>query len=558
MTILNSLFTEEIVGTKVLVSFDYDNQNFKVTDSKTKDILIEGSDITVNAFLEKNGARVFLPRYMANDPVTLVNSNNADKTHYSSWAVLMYLRNRADGVPIEMVIYPRDYQEGSKFVPGIKIPLGECVVDDINKASIVNLLMTQKELLKNLSKIAIRTYKESDNREVALVASTNKYYPMNINPEDVDSFADSLILVISSSGKNIDEEKIKKALHLDNTLSVVSSSEEEQDSLEESMKFDDIINKHVVVFESKDLNSLSRTLFHVHPEASYHGWKVSEIKENSNHNGFLFEVFGDATDKVLSDDFILGRLLSENVYITRRTPMHESSKAEKAIFSLMHGASMSDIKRMIINEGVPKEKEFEECGVTSAGMGLDAGIPLQIMDTGVTTIADTSPSSVTSSDFHGIQGKVLYPMIPEKKHKKKKKDKEIRSVLENEEILKELGISNTFSKLIALVEDDDEFNINSAENMESSEVSSDEFDSNLFNDSNSDSDLNVGGDYISNSTVSDTSSDPENKENSEEVGVVDRISRNGKLIINWEDGSVSEEDTDNVILTTSKKPEIAI
>lgn len=552
MTVLNSLFTEEIAGTKVLVSFDYDTQKFKVANSQTGDVLIEGSDIAVNAFLEKNGARVFLPRYMANDPVTTVNANNADKTHYSAWAVLLYLKNRADGIPIEMVIYPRDYQEGSKFVPGIKIPLGECALDNMDKSSIVNLLMTEKDLLKDLKKIAIRTYTESENREVALIAGTNRYYPMSINPGDVDSFANSLILVANSSGNDIDEEKIKKALNLKNTMSVISPDEGSAASLEESLSFDDIINKHVVVFESKDLNSLSRTLFHVHPEANYHNWKVSEIKENSNHDGFLFEVFGEATDEMLSNDFILGRLLSENVYITRRTPMHESSCAEKAVFSLMHGATMDDIKKMM----------FKECGV-SGGMGLDAGVALPIMDTGVMTTADSSLSAVTSSDIHGIQGKVLAPMLPEKKKKKlKPKHKAKHESLIEENVLNELGIYDSYKKLISLSEDemdsfDSDFDLDMSSGDE--DFGNDSADD-MFTDTdsidNSGDNLNVDSGDVNNTAPEDTEVSTESK--SEDIGMVEDISEEGNLIINWEDGTTSEEKIDNLLITSTKKPEMQI
>ena len=571
MTALNNLFTEEIAGTKVLVSFDYDTQTFKVVNKQTEDILIDGDDISVNAFLEKNGARVFLPRYMANDPVTTVNANNADKTHYSSWAVLLYLKNRADGIPMEMVIYPRDYQEGAKFLPGIKIPLGECVLDDMNKSSIVNLLMTQKDLLKDVNKVAVRTYTESDNREVALVAGTNKYYPMSVNPEDVDSFANSLILVVNSNGKEVDEDKLKKALNLKNTMSVLSSDEEQTQSVAESMSFDDIINKHVVVFESKDLNSLSRTLFHVHPEASYHNWKVSEIKENSNHNGFLFEVFGEATDSVLNDDFILGRLLSENVYITHRTPMHESSCAEKAIFSLMHGASMDDITNMVLTEHAKEakqEKIMKECGLGVADIG--GGVALPVMDVGVTTVADMSPSCVTSSDIHGIQGKVLAPMIPEKKVKKivvkKKKAKKESSV--DEKLLSELGILDSYKKLVGLTEDD-EFNVGDATDDSSFENLGDFNDSadNATNTGNFDNtgaddmsdDFSDLGDLGSDDTTSDNSGDNAAEgEEPADVGVVEEITEDGKLKINWEDGTTSDEETNNVLVTSSKRPDVQI
>ena len=53
MTALNNLFTEEIAGTIVLVSFDYNTQTFKVVNKQTEDILIDGDDISVNAFLER-------------------------------------------------------------------------------------------------------------------------------------------------------------------------------------------------------------------------------------------------------------------------------------------------------------------------------------------------------------------------------------------------------------------------------------------------------------------------------------------------------------------------
>lgn len=570
MTALNNLFTEEIAGTIVLVSFDYNTQTFKVVNKQTEDILIDGDDISVNAFLEKNGARVFSPRYMANDPVTTVNANNADKTHYSPWAVLLYLKNRAESYPLEMIIYPRDYQEGAKFLPGIKIPLGECVLDNINKSSIVNLLMTQKDLLKDINKVAVRTYTESANREVALVAGTNKYYPMSVNPEDIDSFANSLILVVNSNGNEIDEEKLKKALNLTNTMSVLSSDENTAKSVVESMSFDDIINKHIVVFESKDLNSLSRTLFHVHPEASYHNWKVSEIKENSNHDGFLFEVFGEATDNVLNDDFILGRLLSENVYITHRTPMHESSCAEKAIFSLMHGASMNDITSMILTEHAKKSKQeriLKECGL--GGADISGGVSLPIMDVGVTTVADVSPSCVTSSDIHGIQGKVLAPMIPEKKAKKViiKKKKSKKESLIDEKLLEELGILDSYNKLIGLTEDDD---------IGADNISNDSSFDNLgdFNDSTDISDntgafdnTDVGNnvtdfgnfnDLGSNDETTENASEESNEQEQEDVGVVKEITEEGKLKIAWEDGTSSEENTNNVLVTSSKHPDIQI
>lgn len=589
MTILNNLFTEEIVGTRVLVSFDYDTQTYKVVEKDSEDVLAEGSDITVNNFLEKNGARVFLPRYMSNEPVTTVNANNADKTHFSSWAVLLFLRNRHDGVPVEMEIFPREYQEGLKFLPGIKIPLGECLLDDMKKSSIVNLLMKQKDFLKDLKKVAVRTYKESDDREVALVAGTNKYYPFKINSEETEPFANSLVLVVNNSGVDIDEEKLKKALFSKNTMSVLSANEGTP-TLDESLSFDEIINKHIVVFESKDLNSLSRTLFHVHPEASYHGWKVSEIKENSNHDGFFFEVYGESTDEVLNDDFLLGRLLVEAVYITHKTPLHNSSLAEKAVFSLMHGADLKKVTEAMLNEKSFEKKVITECG-DFAGAGLMNGAlsasaaelgggSTSLMAGGVPD-TDLSPSATTASDFHGMQYKVLYPQFKakDKVTRKKKKKKAKKSLTAKEAMLAEIGILDSYKKLIGLVEDDENMNLGS------------DMDTNTGSDMNlntGDSDMgDIGGDVtgdlgsdLSNSVDlgndlgtdsnsgdsmpdlsmgnGDEGAESVEADSEELVGTVESVTEEGKLVVRWDDDTTSLEDSNNLLLKSSKKSDIQV
>lgn len=582
MTILNNLVTEEIVGTRVLVSFDYNKQLFRVVDKETEDVLAEGSDISINNFLERNGARVFLPRYMSNEPETKVNANSADKTHFSAWAVLLYLKNRhEDNAVVEMEIFPRDYQEGLKFLPGIKIPLGECLIEDINKSSIANLLIKQKDFLKDLKKIAVRTYKESDNREVALIAGTNKYYPFNVDGEEAESFANSLVLVVNNSGIDIDEEKLKKALSSKNTMSVLSA-DEGTPTLDESLKFDEIINKHVVVFESRDLNSLSRTLFHVHPEASYHGWRVSEIKENAKHDGFLFEVFGESTDAMLNDDFILGRLLVEDVYITHKTPLHNSSLAEKAVFSLMHGASINEVTDAMLNDFKISKKEITECGDCGVGLG-SAGMAAPVeLSTGVAPVvvdgvpsADLSPSTTTSADFHGIQNKVLYPMINVKDKVVKKKAKGKKKLSHKESLLSEMGILGAYNKLMRLAEDDDiptdsnNSNAGNASELEDfgGEDDTNSMESNNFNfgnmgDSNtSDSDSNINiSDFGNDSenTGSEAGKESEESEGEELVGTVESSTEEGKLVVRWSDDTTSLEDPDNLLLHPSKKQDIQI
>lgn len=247
--------------------------------------------------------------------------------------------------------------------------------------------------------------------------------------------------------------------------------------------------------------------------------------------------------------------------------MHESSCAEKAIFSLMHGASMDDITNMILTEHAKKSKQeriLKECGLGGADIG--GGVSLPVMDVGVTTVADVSPSCVTSSDIHGIQGKVLAPMIPEKKAKKViiKKKKSKKESLIDEKLLEELGILDSYNKLIGLTEDDDVGvdNDSSFDNLGDSNDSTDISDNTgAFDNTGVGNDTTDFGNFNnlgSNDETTENAGEESNEQEQEDVGVVEEITEEGKLKIAWEDGTSSEENTNNVLVASSKHPDIQI
>lgn len=249
--------------------------------------------------------------------------------------------------------------------------------------------------------------------------------------------------------------------------------------------------------------------------------------------------------------------------------MHESSCAEKAIFSLMHGASMDDITNMILTEHAKKSKQeriLKECGL--GGVDIGGGVSLPVMDVGVTTVADVSPSCVTSSDIHGIQGKVLAPMIPEKKAKNKKKKSKKESLID-EKLLEELGILDSYNKLIGLTEeDDDDGGVDNISNDSSFDNLGDFNDSTDISDNtgafdntdvgNNVTDFGNFNDLGSNDETAENASEESNEQEQEDVGVVKEITEEGKLKIAWEDGTSSEENTNNVLVTSSKHPDIQI
>lgn len=532
---LNKLFTEEISGITVLVSYNDETKTFKVINKNNKDLLKEGDEITVNNYLDVNGARVYAPRFMANYPVTKVNANASDLTHMSAFSVLEFLRLRHDSTEIEMVIYPRDMQEGCKILSGIKIPLGECLLQEGRTSSMVDFMISCKESLDKIKKVVVRTFKESDPCEVAVVDSENKFYPFNISKEDKDSFANSLVLILSGNDVNLNLENLLKALFTDNTMSVISqdlSQLEKNDTITECFSVDDLINSHIVVFESSNLNALSRTLFHVHPEANLRKWKVSEIKESIDQKGFYFEVQGKNTDELLSDDLVLGSLISENVYITHRTPLHEASPVDKAVFALMNGISVETAVESLVKEQKEKDEEFsslKECD----SCDVSGNVPTEVLSDG---------RGFKTSNIEGIEGKILAPMKKQKKDVKNDEPIKVNSDLKYM-VLKDLDLSESVLKSLKLLKEDEEqgfdmdlgLGTNSSENNEDS----------LF-----------GNSEVSSETSSSENSNEESEKNKEdEVGKVLSFSSDdpSKLVIQWPDGSETIEDSDNLIVSSSLK-----
>ena len=248
---LNKLVTESISGVNVLVSYDDPSQTFKVISKEKGDLLIEGDEIHVCTFLEVNGARIFAPRFMANYPLEKVHANTADMSHMSPFSLLEFLRLRKgiDG-ELELTIYPRDMQEGIKLLPGIKIPLGECLLEDMKKSSLINLMLVMKESTHLLKKVVVRTFKESDDRQIAFATEDGKYFPMIISPKDEDSFANSVVLVFGNSGIELDLDSLKTALKTPQTMSVISrdpNEVQEIDTIQECFSVDYLIVSHIFV-----------------------------------------------------------------------------------------------------------------------------------------------------------------------------------------------------------------------------------------------------------------------------------------------------------------------
>lgn len=576
---LNKLFTEEISGVKVLVSYDYETQTFKVVDKESGDILKEGDEIPVCEFLEVNGARIYAPRFMANYPVTKVNGNAADLHHMTPFSLLEFLRLRKDSTELELVIYPRDMQEGAKLLPGIKIPLGECLLESLDKASMINLMITYKEDLNKLKKVAVRTYKECDEREVALVTNDGKYYPMMITPEDTESFKNSLVLILRSNDVDLDKDSLEKALMTPNTLSVISPEQldiNEEDTITECFSVDDLINSQIVVFESSDLNSLSRTLFHVHPEATARKWKVSEIKESASHKGFFFEVQGKNTDKLLSDKLILESLLSENVYITHSTPLHDSSPMDKAVFAVMNGIDIKEAINSMVEEQTKlnqEEQHLKECG-SICGLGDVAVVtsvaPAPVVSTAAVTCGSDNVG-MTSADIHGIAGKILYPPLKAEKKKKEKDVVKVNDDLKNK-VLTEMGIADVYNQIMNLQKYDVEIKNTLTEDDDIGDTSDFNLGSNIgSSDSNGLSgimDLNTSDNTASSDAPTLGEAEPslggaeseenkseedkpeegdvtlvigDNPENPEEVACLD------------DEGTLVYEPMDNLVITTSDK-----
>lgn len=572
---LNKLITESISGVKILVSYDDQNKLFKIKDKETSEIIKEGDEISVEAFLNINGARMDTPRFMANYPVTKVNSNAADMSHFSPFSLLEFLRLRHDGTELELVMYPREYQEGCKFVPGIKIPLGECLIKDIKESSMINLMVCQKESLKDIKKIAVRTYKENDNREIALVTKDNKYYPFVIEPKETDSFANSLILILDGNEISLNPEDLKKACNQQDALTVISQDPkccESEDTITEGMAIDKLINSHVVVFESTDLNSLSRTMFHVHPEATYRNWKVSEIKENADTNKFYFEVQGNNTDALLNDDFVLGRLLSENVYITHRTPLHESSPLDKAVFALRNGLSLKEAVDSLIKEQLnynKAEKTIKECGLG---------------DVGVTTATLAAPALVTSStincncDNTGVTLADIMPAIGQKQFDVKKKAKvakepkgevKVNDNITNanpnktpfrEEVLEQMGLTEQYSQLVKyLTEDEDDLPVDNAVATEEPQAS--EPSATLGDDSNISFDnlptipsMDTDSSLPSSDTLGQNAENVETKEEPKEVfKASDSSELPEEAILKGLEGEEFSEPYDNLVVNGSQQ-----
>ena len=564
---LNKLVTESISGVNVLVSYDDPSQTFKVISKEKGDLLIEGDEIHVCTFLEVNGARIFAPRFMANYPLEKVNANNADMSHMSPFSLLEFLRLRKgiDG-ELELTIYPRDMQEGIKFLPGIKIPLGECLLEDMKKSSLINLMLVMKESTHLLKKVVVRTFKESDDRQIAFATEDGKYFPMIISPKDEDSFANSVVLVFGNSGIELDLDSLKTALKTPQTMSVISrdpNEVQEIDTIQECFSVDDLIDSHIVVFESTDLNDLSNTMFHVHPEATARNWKVSEIKEDVNKGLFYFEIQGDKTDEILKDDFVMGRLLSENVYITHRTPLHESTPMDKAVFALMNGMDINKVVKNMVAEQIQlnkTEKLFKECDCAGIG-GLDvvaAVTPAAPVSDGCLDASRcVFTAGMTSKDIHGIEGKVLAPM----KKQPKKKEKDVIKVNDDlrATILREMGIEDQYNKVMGLnkdlKEDGEDVGIEGLDN-DSSVTDSFNLDSALSNDVGD----SLGDTLVSDESNSDSvSSDKDSDENKidYEVGVVGETVEGEpmKVEINYIDGSTSEEPYTNLVVASSVKPD---
>lgn len=570
MNKLNKVVTESISGVNVLVSYDDQTQTFKVVDKEKEDVLIEGDEIHVCTFLEVNGARIFAPRFMANYPIEKMNANNADMSHMTPFSLLEFLRLRkgVDGA-LELTIYPRDMQEGAKFVPGIKIPLGECMIEDMKRSSLIGLMLTMKESFKDLRKIVVRTFRECDERQVAFATEDGKYFPIVIEPKDDDSFANSVVLILGNSDVELESDTLKNALKTPQTMTVISrdpTESSEVDSIQECFSLDDLIDSHIVVFESSDLNALSNTMFHVHPEATARKWKVSEIKEDVDHNLFYFEVQGNRTDELLSDDFVMGRLLSENVYITHRTPLHESSPMDRAVFALMNGMSLTEAVKNMVDEQVKLDKlskQMKECdcgGVCVDGLSTVATVTASPIAVSTVSCCDTS-KGMTSADIHGIAGKVLAPM---KKQHKKKNEKDVIKVNDDlrATILREMGIEDQYNKIMNIkqgLKEDDEAFPTDASGSDDAGVGSD-LATELANDMASVSDSSSPVDFSFPGDSSDKQEDEQGEKSEEDkidsdVAIVTQISEDdsSKVGLEYSDGSVTEESFDNLVVAGSVK-----
>lgn len=570
MNKLNKVVTESISGVNVLVSYDDQTQTFKVVDKEKEDVLIEGDEIHVCTFLEVNGARIFAPRFMANYPIEKMNANNADMSHMTPFSLLEFLRLRkgVDGA-LELTIYPRDMQEGAKFVPGIKIPLGECMIEDMKRSSLIGLMLTMKESFKDLKKVVVRTFRECDERQVAFATENGKYFPIVIEPKDDDSFANSVVLILGNSDVELESDTLKNALKTPQTMTVISrdpTESSEVDSIQECFSLDDLIDSHIVVFESSDLNALSNTMFHVHPEATARKWKVSEIKEDVDHNLFYFEVQGNRTDELLSDDFVMGRLLSENVYITHRTPLHESSPMDRAVFALMNGMSLTEAVKNMVDEQVKLDKlskQMKECdcgGVCADGLSTVATVTASPIAVSTVSCCDTS-KGMTSADIHGIAGKVLAPM---KKQHKKKNEKDVIKVNDDlrATILREMGIEDQYNKIMNIkqgLKEDDEAFPTDASGSDDAGVGSD-LATELANDMASVSDSSSPVDFSFPGDSSDKQEDEQGEKSEEDkidsdVAIVTQISEDdsSKVGLEYSDGSVTEESFDNLVVAGSVK-----
>ena len=120
-------------------------------------------------------------------------------------------------------------------------------------------MLVMKESTHLLKKVVVRTFKESDDRQIAFATEDGKYFPMIISPKDEDSFANSVVLVFGNSGIELDLDSLKTALKTPQTMSVIArdpNEVQEIDTIQECVSVDDLIDSHIVVFESTDLYSL--------------------------------------------------------------------------------------------------------------------------------------------------------------------------------------------------------------------------------------------------------------------------------------------------------------
>ena len=347
MTKLNKVITEEIARLPVTLSFDYATKLYSVVDEKNKE-LYKADKWKMTTWLVENDARMFSPRYVANFPLSDVNRNEGDITHFSPEALLELLRIRNGAEDIKITICPRAVVKGANKIIDIEQKyLGEeCLVKDIKEASLLNFLEVADD--EDIKKLVIRKTDENEP-QIALILGTNKYYPVIDNDEE--GFGESLCNVLKLQGCEFNKQEVLEALKTPG-LHIFEAE------VEPAKKIESIIKEQEVVFESRNINQLSKTYIRMNANSQAEGWKVTPIKESGDY--FSFDVRGNFKNKNLRDDNYIGNFLVEGVRFIRGSLLNESNDISKATMAMNGGLTITEAMDALLGSGSFEKKSITE------------------------------------------------------------------------------------------------------------------------------------------------------------------------------------------------------